>query len=56
MRSVPPMDDVIEELRSRQMLPAIWFVFSRKGCDAAAAQIARDCRALVTEAGERVDE
>ncbi|KMT07198.1 hypothetical protein BVRB_6g155210 [Beta vulgaris subsp. vulgaris] len=32
---VPQVEDTLEHLRGRDMLPAIWFIFSRKGCDAA---------------------
>jgi len=44
--------DVVKLLRSRNLLPAIFFVFSRAGCDAAVEQVARsDVR--LTEAWER---
>jgi len=44
--------DVVKLLRSRNLLPAIFFVFSRVGCDAAVEQVARsDIR--LTEAWER---
>lgn len=32
---VPQVEDTLEHLKGRDMLPAIWFIFSRKGCDAA---------------------
>ncbi|GAB4839894.1 DExH-box ATP-dependent RNA helicase DExH15 chloroplastic [Ancistrocladus abbreviatus] len=32
---VPRAEDTLSHLRGRDMLPAIWFIFSRKGCDAA---------------------
>uniref|UniRef100_A0A803MB60 DEAD/DEAH box helicase n=2 Tax=Chenopodium quinoa TaxID=63459 RepID=A0A803MB60_CHEQI len=32
---VPKVEDTLEHLKGRDMLPAIWFIFSRKGCDAA---------------------
>eukprot|EP00897_Mesotaenium_endlicherianum_P009196 jgi/Mesen1/8304/ME000455S07464 len=32
---VPRVADTLEQLRARDMLPAIWFVFSRRGCDTA---------------------
>ncbi|HUS62112.1 MAG TPA: DEAD/DEAH box helicase, partial [Acidimicrobiales bacterium] len=35
----PTRCDMIEELRRRSMLPVIWFVLSRAGCDAAAADL-----------------
>lgn len=44
--------DVVKLLRSRNLLPAIFFVFSRVGCDAAVEQVARsDVR--LTEGWER---
>jgi len=44
--------DIVKLLRSRNLLPAIFFVFSRVGCDAAVEQVARsDIR--LTEAWER---
>jgi len=36
---VPSRRDVVETLRHRDMLPAIYFVFSRAGCDAAVQQL-----------------
>ena len=38
----PRRVDLLGELYQRDLLPAIWFVFSRKGCDQAAARLARD--------------
>uniref|UniRef100_A0A7N0TS69 DEAD/DEAH box helicase n=1 Tax=Kalanchoe fedtschenkoi TaxID=63787 RepID=A0A7N0TS69_KALFE len=32
---VPQVRDTLWHLKSRDMLPAVWFIFSRKGCDAA---------------------
>ncbi|KAB2624647.1 DEAD-box ATP-dependent RNA helicase ISE2 [Pyrus ussuriensis x Pyrus communis] len=32
---VPQITDTLWQLKTRDMLPAIWFIFSRKGCDAA---------------------
>ncbi|CAM8956180.1 unnamed protein product [Rhodiola kirilowii] len=32
---VPQIKDTLWHLKSRDMLPAVWFIFSRKGCDAA---------------------
>ncbi len=36
---VPDMTQVLENLRQRDMLPAIYFIFSRKGCDMAVANV-----------------
>ncbi|MCY4424003.1 MAG: DEAD/DEAH box helicase [Acidimicrobiaceae bacterium] len=38
----PRRIDLLAELQERSLLPVIWFVFSRKGCDQAAARLARD--------------
>ncbi|KAJ7953699.1 DExH-box ATP-dependent RNA helicase [Quillaja saponaria] len=32
---VPQVNDTLWHLKARDMLPAIWFIFSRKGCDTA---------------------
>ena len=38
----PRRVDLLGELSERGLLPVIWFVFSRKGCDQAAGRLARD--------------
>ncbi|XP_027914091.1 DExH-box ATP-dependent RNA helicase DExH15 chloroplastic isoform X2 [Vigna unguiculata] len=42
---VPQVIDTLWQLQSRDMLPAIWFIFSRKGCDAA-VQYLENCKLL----------
>lgn len=42
---VPQIIDTLWHLQSRDMLPAVWFIFSRKGCDAA-VQYVEDCKLL----------
>ncbi|KAG1327060.1 putative DExH-box ATP-dependent RNA helicase DExH15 chloroplastic [Cocos nucifera] len=42
---VPQIRDTLWHLRERDMLPAIWFIFSRRGCDAA-IQYLEDCKLL----------
>ncbi|KAM7464580.1 hypothetical protein LguiA_032701 [Lonicera macranthoides] len=42
---VPQVVDTLWHLEARDMLPAIWFIFSRKGCDAA-VQYLEDCKLL----------
>ncbi len=37
----PRRIDIIDMLEDRKLLPTIWFVFSRKGCDEAADSLAR---------------
>ncbi|KAL3699154.1 hypothetical protein R1sor_017176 [Riccia sorocarpa] len=34
-RQVPQVRDTLQQLVARDMLPAIWFIFSRRGCDTA---------------------
>lgn len=36
------MFDTLAQLRSKNMLPVIWFIFSRRGCDAAVAALSQD--------------
>lgn len=48
----PNRHDVIEELEEAGMLPAIYFIFSRAGCDSAAMRLAESGMRL-TDAGER---
>ncbi|KAL1550934.1 DExH-box ATP-dependent RNA helicase DExH15 chloroplastic [Salvia divinorum] len=42
---VPQVIDTLWHLKARDMLPAVWFIFSRKGCDAA-VQYLEDCNLL----------
>ena len=46
--STPRRTDVIEHLSELSLLPAIYFVFSRKGCDQTASAIANSRLALTT--------
>ncbi|PUZ77512.1 hypothetical protein GQ55_1G377800 [Panicum hallii var. hallii] len=49
---VPLIRDTLSQLWENDMLPAIWFIFSRRGCDAAVEYL-EDCRLLHdTEASE----
>jgi ATP-dependent RNA helicase HelY len=41
-RHRPSRSDVVELLSGQNLLPAIYFIFSRKGCDAAVAQCLRE--------------
>ncbi|MBD2104373.1 DEAD/DEAH box helicase [Leptolyngbya sp. FACHB-261] len=38
-QEAPPLAFVLDQLRSRDMLPAIYFIFSRRGCDQAVAEL-----------------
>jgi ATP-dependent RNA helicase HelY len=51
-RHRPSRSDVVELLSGQNLLPAIYFIFSRKGCDAAVAQCMREGLVL-TDASER---
>jgi ATP-dependent RNA helicase HelY len=51
-RHRPRRSDVVELLSGQNLLPAIYFIFSRKGCDAAVAQCVREGLVL-TDASER---
>ncbi|GLT86371.1 hypothetical protein SLE2022_045140 [Rubroshorea leprosula] len=42
---VPQVVDTLWHLKARDMLPAIWFIFNRRGCDAA-VQYVEDCDLL----------
>ncbi|KAI3467444.1 hypothetical protein Pfo_024107 [Paulownia fortunei] len=42
---VPQVIDTLWHLKARDMLPAVWFIFSRKGCDAA-VQYLEECKLL----------
>ncbi|CAI5483412.1 unnamed protein product [Closterium sp. Yama58-4] len=44
-RQVPRVRDTLEQLRKKDMLPAIWFIFSRRGCDTAVSFV-RDTNLL----------
>ncbi|MGH2689453.1 MAG: helicase-related protein, partial [Actinomycetota bacterium] len=52
LRRIPRRTDVVDELQGEGMLPAIYFIFSRKGCDAAVAQCQRE-NVTLTDSGER---
>lgn len=47
-RTLPLRTDVAESLKEASMLPAIYFIFSRKGCDAAVQQCMRERFSLTT--------
>ena len=47
--ATPRRTEVVEFLSNEHLLPAIYFVFSRKGCDATAAQIASSGHGLTTK-------
>jgi superfamily II RNA helicase len=51
-KRVPSMELVVGELQRREMLPAIWFIFSRKDCDAAAVKLPANGMCLTDANGE----
>ena len=53
----PRRVDLLGELSERGLLPVIWFVFSRKGCDQAVARLVRDGVRYTDDAeAARIDE
>lgn len=42
---IPQVKDTLWHFQAKDMLPAVWFIFSRKGCDAA-VQYVEDCNLL----------
>jgi len=49
----PRRSDIVGELRRRKWLPAIYFLFSRAGCDAAVEQLMTDGVRLTTDDEQR---
>jgi len=49
-KSVPSVDTLVRRLKQKELLPAIFFIFSRKGCDNAAEIL---CETLKTKAQEK---
>jgi superfamily II RNA helicase len=47
---IPSMEGVITTLNSKKMLPAIWFIFSRKECDASVHRLASNGVVLTNDA------
>ena len=47
-RSAPPPESVLRHLSREALLPAVWFIFSRKRCDDAVMQLSPATAALVT--------
>ncbi|CAK9235184.1 unnamed protein product [Sphagnum troendelagicum] len=48
-RQVPQIRTTLFQLKEREMLPAIWFIFSRKGCDRAVHYLHQDVQLLSTD-------
>ena len=49
------MEETLKQLKYRGMLPAIWFIFSRKGCDTA-IQYVKDTQLLSDDERQQVCE
>ena len=45
---MPHVETTVGQLVAADMLPAVWFIFSRKGCDQAARYLAERGASLVT--------
>ncbi len=53
----PRRIDLLAELQERSLLPVIWFVFSRKGCEQAASRLVRDGARYTSETeAARIDQ
>ena len=52
----PDAGEVVRLLAKRDLLPAVYFVFSRKGCDKAAGQVQRSERLTTDAESERIVE
>ncbi|RZV47864.1 MAG: DEAD/DEAH box helicase [Acidimicrobiia bacterium] len=50
----PRRSETVEELAERDLLPAIYFVFSRMGCEAAAQQVAGSVRLTTSDEAEEI--
>ncbi len=48
-RFEPPQDNVVAALAAVKLLPAIWFIFSRRGCEEAVINLCRRGVALTTD-------
>uniref|UniRef100_A0A7I4APM1 Uncharacterized protein n=1 Tax=Physcomitrium patens TaxID=3218 RepID=A0A7I4APM1_PHYPA len=54
-KQVPKIMDTLMQLKERDMLPAMWFIFSRKGCDAAVSYV-QECNLLSDDEVKQVQE
>lgn len=54
-RQIPRVEETLKQLKYRGMLPAIWFIFSRKGCDTAVRYV-EDLQLLSDEEQRQVYE
>jgi superfamily II RNA helicase len=54
-RLVPHVETTVGQLISADMLPAIWFIFSRKGCDQAVEYLCRDAGACLVSRAEQIE-
>ena len=48
-RRIPEMPDLVLRLKVADLLPAIWFIFSRAGCDTAATTLLQTGIKLVND-------
>ena len=54
-RLVPHVETAVGQLISADMLPAVWFIFSRKGCDQAVEYLFRDTGACLVSREEQIE-
>ena len=54
-RLVPHVETAVGQLISADMLPAVWFIFSRKGCDQAVEYLCRDAGACLVSREEQIE-
>ena len=54
-RLVPHVETAVGQLISADMLPAVWFIFSRKGCDQAVDYLCRDAGACLVSREEQLE-
>jgi len=54
-RLVPHVETTVGQLISADMLPAVWFIFSRKGCDQAVEYLCRDAGACLVSREEQAE-
>ena len=52
---VPRVEETLKQLKYKRMLPAIWFIFSRKGCDTATHYV-QDIQLLSEDEQQQVSE
>ena len=52
---IPSIEGVVATLAEKEMLPAIWFIFSRKECEASVHRLASTQKLVLTTESERAE-